>query len=184
MQLSNSIHHIFVTSRNQSKQPVWCSPVHEMDHLAVCDMMSDPPSFIMRMIDHWQHVICSFLAVYCMLYTCNISIWAKVACLVISGASNGPSDCWWYDESSTALPVENLISLESCERQHSNCICYIFVMSVYQSKQPFCWPLEYQMDCVATQNMISVPLSFLLMLCYHLAYAWLRQGTLWDHYGT
>ena len=95
-----------------------------------------------------------------------------------------PSGCLWYDKRSTMLPVENLISLKSRDMQHSNSIYAIFVMSVYQSKQPFCWPLEYQMDCVATQNMISVPLSFLLMLCYHLAYAWLRQGTLWDHYGT
>ena len=52
MQLSNSIHYIFVTSGYQSKQPVLCSPVHEMNHPAVCDMMSDPPSFIMKMLDH------------------------------------------------------------------------------------------------------------------------------------
>ena len=52
MQLSNSIHYIFVTSGYQSKQPVLCSLVHELNHLAVCDMMSDPPSFIMRMLDH------------------------------------------------------------------------------------------------------------------------------------
>ena len=65
------------------------------------------------------------------------------------------------------LPVENLMSLKSCDMQHSNSIYAIFVMSVYQSKQPFCWPLEHLMDYVAICDMISVQLSFLLRIIYH-----------------
>ena len=40
--------------------PVRWSAVHEMDHLAVCDMMSGQLSFLLY---HWKAVICSFLTI-------------------------------------------------------------------------------------------------------------------------
>ena len=37
--------------------------VHEMDHPAVCDMMSRQLSFLLRILYHWKAVICSFLTI-------------------------------------------------------------------------------------------------------------------------
>ena len=84
----------------------------------------------------------------------------------ISGASNGPSSCLWYDEASTKLPVEDITSLDSCGMQLSNSIHYILVTSVYRSKRPCCWSLEHKIDHLVVCNM-SVPLSFQLRILYH-----------------
>ena len=115
------------------------------------------------------------------LYTCNISIWVKAALPVISGASNGPSGCLWYDKGSTKLPVEDITSLESCGMQLSNSIHYILVTSVYRSKRPFCWSLEHEIDHLVVCDMMSVPLSFQLRILYHwkLQYAGFQQNILY-----
>ena len=64
MQLFNSISYICVSVVYESKRPVQQSPVHGMDHLAVCDMMSGPPRFLWSFSCHWKAVICSFSTVY------------------------------------------------------------------------------------------------------------------------
>ena len=87
--------------------------------------------------------------------------------LVIRGAWNGPSGCLWYDEWLIKLPVENIISLESCDMQLFNHILYIFVTSVYQSKRPVWWSLVHQMDHLAVCDMISGSLSFVWSILYH-----------------
>ena len=86
---------------------------------------------------------------------------------VIHGAWNGPSGCVWYDEWPTKLPAENIISLEGCDMQLFNHRSYIFVTSVYQSKQPVQWSPVHQMDHLAVCDMISGPLSFLWSILYH-----------------
>ena len=47
-----------VTSVYQSMWPLQWSPVHWMDHLAACDMMRDPPSFLESILHEWKAVIC------------------------------------------------------------------------------------------------------------------------------
>ena len=58
MQDVNETSYIFVTSVHQSKWPLQWSPVHWMDHLAVCDMMRGPPSFFLSILHQWKAVIC------------------------------------------------------------------------------------------------------------------------------
>ena len=65
------------------------------------------------------------------IYMCILSIWVKVARPMISGALNGPSICLWYDEWSSKLPKEFLISMESCDMQLLNSISYICVFLVW-----------------------------------------------------
>ena len=100
------------------------------------------------------------------LYICNIGISVKVALLVIPSAANGPSSCLWYDEWCTKHPVENLISLESCDMQLFNSIYYILVTLVYQSKQPVQWSLVHQMDNLTFCDQMSGPLIFLLSILH------------------
>ena len=57
MQLSNSIHYILGTSVYRSKRPFRWSLEHEIDHLVVCDMMSVPLSFQLRILYHWEAAI-------------------------------------------------------------------------------------------------------------------------------
>ena len=138
-----------------------------MYHLAVCDMMSGQLSFPLRILYHWKAVICRFSAIDHILYICNISISVKAACLVISGASNGPFSCFWYDEWSTELPVEYLISLESCDIQLSNSTHYICITSIYESKWPIWWSLVHQMDHLAVCDMMGGTPSFIMRMLYH-----------------
>ena len=63
--------------------------------------------------------------------------------LVIPSASKEPSSCVWYDQWCTKLPIENLISLGSCNMQLPNSVYYIYVTSVYQSKWPVQWSLVH-----------------------------------------
>ena len=75
---------------------------------------------------------------------CNLSISAKAAPPMISGALSGPSSCLWYDEGTTMLLVQHLTSMESCDVQDSNSTSYICVTSVCQSKRPLWWsPVHY-----------------------------------------
>ena len=64
MQLFNHRSYIFVTSVYQSKRPFQWSLVHQMDHLAVCDMISGPLSFLWSILYHWKAVIYSCPTVY------------------------------------------------------------------------------------------------------------------------
>ena len=131
MQLSSSIYYILVTSVYESKQPVWWSPVHQLDHLTVCGMMGGPLCFLLRILYHWKAVICSIPTVYCICYICNVSISVKAALLLTCGASDGLCGLLQYDQCSTELSIENNISLESCDMQHSSSKYYIFVTSLY-----------------------------------------------------
>ena len=94
-------------------------------------------------------------------YICNVSISVKVALLLTSGASDRLCGYLWYDQCSTELSIENNISLESCDTQHSNSKYYIIVASLYDSKQPCPWSLVHQMDHLAVCGMMGGPLSFL-----------------------
>ena len=91
----------------------------------------------------------------------------QLACLVILSAWNVPSGWLWYDKWPIKLPIENPISLESCDMQLFNHRSYIFVTSVYQSKWPIQWSLVHQMDHPAVCDMMSGPLSFLWSILYH-----------------
>ena len=62
----------------------------------------------------------------------------KAAPLMISGVLKGPSSRLQYDEGTTKLLVQYLISMETCDVQDSNSTSYICVTSVHQSK----WPLQ------------------------------------------
>ena len=91
----------------------------------------------------------------------------RSARLVICGAWNGPSGCLWYDEWPTKFHKENVISLETCDIQLSNSMYYILVTSVYEPKQPFCWPLEHPMDHLAVCKMMSDPPSLIMRMLDH-----------------
>ena len=67
MQLFNHRSYIFVTSVYQSRWPAWWSPVHQMNHPAVCDMMSGLLSFLWSILYHWKAVICS-CSIVCIIY--------------------------------------------------------------------------------------------------------------------
>ena len=54
----NETSYIFVISACQSQWPLWWSPVHWMVHLAACDMMRGPPSFLESILHEWKAVIC------------------------------------------------------------------------------------------------------------------------------
>ena len=111
--------------------PLWWSPVHEMYHPAVCNMMGGPPSFLLSILDQREAVWYAGFQQY-IKHICNLSISVKAAPLMISGALNGPSSCLWYDEGTRKLLVEYLTSMESCHMQDSNSTSYIFVTSVHQ----------------------------------------------------
>ena len=101
MQNSNSM---FVALVYHLEQPIKWSLVHQMDNLAVCDIMGGPPSFHLSILHHWKAVICSFPTVYliCFLPLCISSsslssdlwcikwtIWLFVIWWVVYHAS------WW-----------------------------------------------------------------------------------------
>ena len=119
-------------------RPVWWSVVHEMYHPAVCDMMSGPASFLLRILDQWKVVWYAGFQQY-IKHICNLSILVKAAPPMISGALNGPSGCLQYNEGTTKLLGQYLTSMESCDVQDSNSTSYICVTSVCQSKRPLRW---------------------------------------------
>ena len=102
------------------------------------------------------------------LYSCNISILVEAALLVISGASNRPSSCLWYDEWSTELSLKYPTSLESYDRQDCNSTSNIFVISVHQSKWPLQWSLVHWMIHLAACDMMRGPPSF----CLNILHQW------------
>ena len=57
-------HTVSVTLVYQSKQPLWWSPVHWMDHPAVCDMMRGPGSCLLSISHQWKAVICRIPTVH------------------------------------------------------------------------------------------------------------------------
>ena len=54
----------FLFDMSADSQPIWWFPVHQTNHPAVCDMISGAPSFLLRILYHWEAVICSFPTVY------------------------------------------------------------------------------------------------------------------------
>ena len=72
---------------------------------------------------------------------------------MISGALSGPSGCLWYDEGTTKLLGQYLISMESCDVQDSNNTSYICVTSVCQSKWPLKWSPVHWMNHLAVCDM-------------------------------
>src|ERR1700727_123258 len=60
----------------------------------------------------------------------------KAAGPLITGTLSGPSTLVWHNEQTTWFPVEYLISLESCDIQLSNSICYILVALLYPKILP------------------------------------------------
>ena len=64
IQLSNSMYYILVTSVYEPKQLFRWPLEHQMDHLAVCKMMSVPPNILLRILYPWKAVICSCPIVY------------------------------------------------------------------------------------------------------------------------
>ena len=68
----------------------------------------------------------------------------KAAGLLITGTLSGPSTLVWHNEQTTWFSVEYLISLESCDIQLSNSICYIpvaatpLITSALSYHLPFC----------------------------------------------
>ena len=149
MQDSNNISNISVTLVYQSKQPLWWSPVHRMDHPAVCDMMRGPPSILLDISHQWKAVICSTPTAQYTVYICNLSMSVKAAPLMISGALDEPSSRLWYDEGTTKLLGQYLTSMESCDVQDSNSTSYICVTSVCQSKQLLQWSPVHWMNHLA-----------------------------------
>ena len=76
-----------------------------------------------------------------MLYTVSVAllyheILLKVASLLIIGTLSGPSTLVWHNEQTTWFSVKYLISLESCDIQLSNSICYILVALLYPKISP------------------------------------------------
>ena len=145
--------------------PVWWSVVHEMYHLAVCDMMDGPASFLLSILDQWKAVWYAGFQQY-IKHIFNLSISVKAAPSMISGALNGPSGCLQYDEGTTKCLVEYLTSMESCDMQDSNSTSYICVTSVCQSKQPLWWSSVRWMVHLAVCNMMRGPPSFLVSISH------------------
>ena len=133
---------------------------HIMDSHGLCNWYSQPTLRVLHNSYSSRHqpTLGFFLIWY-------VSWWS--ARPVIHSAWNGPSSCLWYDEWPIKLPIENTISLESCDKQLFNYRSYIFVTSVYQSKRPIWWSPVHQMDHPAVCDMISGPLSFLWSILYH-----------------
>ena len=102
---------------------------------------------------------------------CNLSISAKAASLMISGALSGSSGCLWYDERTTMLLVQYLTSMKSCDVQDSKRTSYICVTSVCQSSGP-----TNDLQCVEW----SIQL-FVIWWDDHQAFYWASFiiGTLW-----
>ena len=92
----NETSYIFVILVCQSKRPLQWSPVHWMDHSAVCDMMRGPPSFFLSILHQWKAGICIILTVHHIQYMCNLSASVKAAPAMIFSALNGTSGCLWY----------------------------------------------------------------------------------------
>ena len=92
----NETSYIFVILVCQSKRPLQWSPVHWMDHSAVCDMMRGPPSFFLSILHQWKAEICIILTVHHVQYMCNLSASVKAVPVIISSALNGTSGCLWY----------------------------------------------------------------------------------------
>ena len=145
--------------------PVWWSTVHEMYHLAVCDMMDGTASFLLSILDQWKAVWYAGFQQY-IKHICNLSISVKAAPPMISGALNGPSSCLWDDEGTTKLLGQYLTSLESCDGQDSNSTSYIFVTSVCLSKRPLWWSPMHRMVHLAVCNMMRGPPSFLVSISH------------------
>ena len=146
-------------------QPVWWSVAHEMYHLAVCDIMGGPASFLLSILDQWKAAWYAGFQQY-IKHICNLSISVKAAPSMISGASNGPSRCLQYDEGTIKCLVGYLTSMESCDMQDSNSTSYICVASVCQSKRPLQWSLVCWMVHPAVCDMMRGPPSFLVSISH------------------
>ena len=166
IQLSNSMYYILVTSVYEPKQLFRWPLEHQMDHPAVCDMISGPLSFLWSISyitgKLWYTAVQQYT-----LYIYNIHIRVKVACPMFSSAWNELSGCLWYDEWPTKLHNENVRSLKTCDMQLSSSIYYILVTLVYESKRPCQWSLVHQMDHLAVCGMMGGPLSFLWRILHH-----------------
>ena len=141
----NETSFIFVTSVHQSKWPLWWSPVHWMDHLAVCDMMRGPPSFLLSILHQSKAMICLILTVH---HICVTSVHQSMQPLRLSLVH-------WLDH------------LAVCDMQDSNSTLYIYVTSVHQSKQPLRWSPVHWKDHLAVCDTMRGLLSFLLSILYH-----------------
>ena len=101
---------------------------------------------------------------------------------VIPWASNGPSSCLWYDEWPTKLPIENVISLESCDMQLFNCRLHMCVTSGYCISQasPSCvlWCIKWTIQLLVIWWVFHWASCWVSYITGKLWYAAVQQYTL------
>ena len=152
MQDVNETSFIFVTSVHQSKQPLWWSLVHWIDHLAVCDMMRGPPSFLLSILHQSKAMICMILTVH---HICVTSVHQSKQPLQLSLVH-------WMDH------------LAVCDMQDSDSTSYIFVTSVHQSSSPSddLWCIEWTIQLFVIQwgdYQASSWVSYIIKKLWHAA---------------
>ena len=84
----------------------------------------------------------------------------KAAALLIIGTLSGPSTLVWHNEKTTWFSVVYIISLESCDTQLSNSICYILVALLYPK-------ISLKVATPPIFSALSGPSGFLWSTLYH-----------------